>query len=232
MRDGPGHHFDCDTDTMKVGFYLSEIKSANGYVLADAMVRSIRAAMPGVEVFQFSNESSGILHGVSGYFRKEGKNTKRLRLEHYAAEGEWLFIDTDCWVQGDLRDVFNREFDIAIANRDGSLLDMEVGSNFMLKMPHNLGVVFSRCPEFWSDALATWEAYEDRTKEEIWSDQLAVCDTIKAGKFNVLVLDGGEFNLSPKKRDQFVDGAKVLHYKGARKTWMLERAMLEFRIYG
>jgi len=209
---------------MRVGFYLSEIKSATGYVLADAMVHSVKKAMPGVEVFQFSNETSGILHGVSGYFRKEGKNTKRLRLEHYAAAGDWMFIDTDCWVQGDLRGVFDQEFDIAIANRDGSLLEQEIGSEFMSRMPHNLGVVFSRCPEFWEFALKVWDAYDDPTKDAIWSDQLAVCETIKTGKFNVRVLDGKEFNLSPMKREQFVDGAKVLHYKGARKVWMLERA--------
>lgn len=210
---------------MKVGFYLSEKRNAEAYVLADAMVRSVRNAMPGVQVHQFTDERSGILWGVDSYSRKDGKIIQRLRLEHYAAEGEWLFIDTDCIMQRALEIVPHG--DIAIADRNGSLLPAEVGSDFMLRMPYNLGVVYSRCPEFWKAALEKWDSYDTPTKEAIWSDQLAVCATIKAGSFLAYVLPGATTNLAPMTEDQDVSGAAVVHYKGKRKAWMLKRIMAE-----
>ena len=206
---------------MKIGFYLSEGKKSTAYVLADMMVRSARKAMPGIEIVQFSDEHSSRLYSVDSIVRKEGKNIMRLRLEHYAAPGEWLFLDTDLLVQADVSHVFGNDFDIAVSDREGSMLPGEMGGEFMRRMPFNLGAVFSRKPEFWQEALKRFDSYPDNLKDEIISDQLAVNETIKESAFKIMVLPGARYNLSPREEHQDVSGSAIVHFKGARKYWML-----------
>ena len=212
---------------MMIGFFLAESKSSMGYVLADMMIRSAREWMPGVEIVQFSDEKSSKLYGVDRIERKDGQNIMRLRLEHYTISGEWLFVDTDLLTQGDVRGVFDSEFDIAVADRVGSILPSEIGGEFMSCMPYNLGVVFSRSPEFWREALKRWELFSDTVKADIISDQLAVCETIKESKFKVKVLPGIPYNLSPMSEEQDTSNALLVHYKGARKFWMMRKLYLE-----
>lgn len=206
---------------MKIGFYLSEGKKSTAYILADVMLRSARKVMPGIEVVQFSDEHSSRLWGVDSIVRKEGKNTMRLRLEHYQTPGEWLFLDTDLVVQADVSHVFANDFDVAVSDREGSMLPGEMGGEFMRRMPFNLGAVFSRSPEFWREALKRFDSYPDNLKGEIISDQLAVNETINESAFKVKVLPGARYNLSPREEGQDVREAAIVHYKGQRKFWML-----------
>lgn len=208
---------------MKIGFYLSEGKTSTAYVLADEMIRSVRKSMPGVHVCQFTDERSSVLYGVDSFVRKDGKNTMRLRLQHYATPGEWLFVDTDLLVQADVSHVFDNPFDIAVSDREGSMLPGEIGGEFMRRMPYNLGAVFSRSPEFWQKALAKFDSYSEDVKREIVADQLAVNETIKESAFNVKILPGARYNLSPREEAQDVSDSAIVHYKGNRKYWMLRQ---------
>jgi hypothetical protein len=101
------------------------------------------------------------------------------------------------------------------------MLPGEMGGEFMRRMPFNLGAVFSRKPEFWQEALKRFDGYTDTVQAEIISDQLAVNETIKESAFRVKVLPGARYNLSPREEHQDVSESAVVHYKGARKYWML-----------
>lgn len=216
---------------MKIGFYLAEGKSTTGYLLADLMIRSVKRSMPGIEITQFSDQTSSRLYGADKLIRREGTNFMRLRLEHYALAGEWMFIDIDLLVQQNVQHVFDdKTFDIAIADRSGSILPQEVGLDFMKRMPHNLGVVFSRSPAFWIAALKKFDTYDKAFQNNLFCDQLAVCDTIKEQQFNVRVLPGARYNLAPMEERQDVRSSAIVHYKGNRKYWLLNTLYTELGI--
>jgi hypothetical protein len=46
---------------------------------------------------------------------------------------------------------------------------------------------------------------------------------VDRGKHNVLELSCNEFNYSPSQELEDVSGKYVVHYKGKRKKWMLEK---------
>lgn len=204
---------------MTVGFYHAGLDSE----LAAAMVASVRTHMAGVEVVQMTDINSLIVPGVDRVQAFDAGPIAHAVIEHYAAcEGDWLFLDTDVLVRADVRHVFDQPFDIAVATREGTLKPDEVGTKFMASMPFNKGVVFSRSQMFWQEALA-W--LNDRpTKDHAWmGDQKAVNAVIASGAFAVRVLPAA-FNYPPKRRREDVSGQHVLHFKGPRKAWMLERA--------
>jgi hypothetical protein len=107
------------------------------------------------------------------------------------------------------------------------MLPAESGGDFMRRMPYNMGAVFSRSPEFWQETLRRFMSYPEKFREEIISDQWALCETIKESAFKVKVLPGARYNLSPMDENQDLSYAAVVHYKGQRKFWMLRRLYSE-----
>lgn len=136
---------------MTVGVFLVDTKTLDaecGYLCAKHMARSVREHMPGVEVVQFTDDLSRPIDGVDAALRLPRGPMAQLRMQHHAnVSGDWLFVDTDVLVQQDVRDVFMKDFDIAIAERDWDHL--KPANGFTERMPHNMGVVFSRSPAFW-----------------------------------------------------------------------------------
>jgi lipopolysaccharide biosynthesis glycosyltransferase len=204
---------------MNVGFYLISNHDPGSYLRADMLIRSIKKTMPGKEIAQFTNKTSSVLYGI-----KEIRKNAAVRLEHYAQmSGDWMFIDTDTIVQNDISSVFDKPFDIAIADRNGSLLPSEAESDFMKQQPYNLGVVFSRCPEFWKETVREWNTFPDSYRKQLVSDQCAVNNVIRKYKFDVLILDGEVYNYSPHDPNEDVSNHSIVHYKGIRKEWMMRR---------
>jgi hypothetical protein len=213
---------------MKVGFFNIFRGDTSHIVCADMMIRSIKVAMPGVEIVQFTDEHSPEIFGVSYSIRKPNKPAAVLCVEHYSeCKGDWLFIDTDVIVQKDVRDVFDTSFDIAIADRIGTKLpDEETDSDaieYMRSMPHNLGVVFSRSPEFWK--AVGQEMLDMSLDKQYWAgNQYAACTVIASGVFNVRILPGVTYNYPPRIEDTDFSDKAIIHYKGpTRKQLMLSR---------
>lgn len=194
---------------MKVGFFHIDRPGNEHHVrLAELMVASIRRWMPGVEIVQLTDAILPLALGC---------------LEAYArCDGEWLFLDTDVIVQRDVRHIFDRPFDIAVAEREGTLLDKEVGKKFMARMPFNKGAVFSRSPAFWRAAAVRLRAMKP-ARQEWMGDQQAMNDVIASGAYHIEVLPA-RYNYPPKHEHEDVTSQAILHFKGKRKAWMRERA--------
>lgn len=201
---------------MKVGFYTVFRHDPIHYTLAARLLASIRKHMPGAEVWHFTDETSPIVLGVDEARRlPHGKMLER-RLEHYAlCEGDWLLLDTDVILKRDVSDVFEHHFDVALADRNWP--HKTPTQEYLLSMPFNTGVCFSRYPGFWADTLTAWRALP----EQDWlSEQRAVYQVVRTGAFRVRILDGMVYNYPPKAEDDPCEGAAIVHYKGNRKGWM------------
>ncbi len=143
----------------------------------------------------------------------------RFRLQHLSElDGEIIVLDTDVIVQRDLRPVFWFPFDVALTRRDGPIYQPD-GVDVVKTMPYNLGVAFSRGPQFWRDCLRCFDAqYADRPW---YGDQLAAATV--APLFKVLKLHCDNFNHTPGHAAEDVGERYAVHYKGKRKAWMRER---------
>jgi hypothetical protein len=205
---------------MRLGFFLTQGAGSVGYILADMLISSIRRNIPKTEIYQLTDNKSCLCHGINGSVRLDTKN----RLEHYSQlEGEWVLIDSDVLVLDDISDVFDSDFDVAVCDRKGVMLESEVGTDFMLKMPYNLGIIFSRSQNFWIDVLNEWNNLTVNEQTVIYGDQLALNNLIKKNeKYKIEILPGLIYNKSPNNIEEIGSSQhKVIHFKGKRKYWML-----------
>ena len=209
---------------MRLGFFTVFRRDPRPYVQAEAMIHSARAAMPGVEVTQFTDATSPAVLGVDEVRRLAGGKMLEVRLQHYAAcAGEWLFVDSDVLVRRDVRSVFDdHSFDVALAARDWEHLKDESAKLTTQGMPYNTGVAFSRSPMFWRDVLARWCALPDEQKD--WLSEQRVVGTVLAERTYHLRVLPGWFNYPPGPDGIVPREAWITHYKGGRKDVMLEHA--------
>jgi len=104
-------------------------------------------------------------------------------------------------------DVFAEPFDVALTWRDGQPL-----------MPYNTGVMFGRGTRFWK-AMRERQQREPRF-EAFVTEQEGIAQEAESGGHRVKVLPCAEWNNSDVN-DVCVPPARVLHYKGARKEYMV-----------
>lgn len=213
---------------MRVGFYHVSEKVTPHVELAARLIASVRRTMPGVPVVHLTDDVTLAIQGVDETQRRpytDGLVALGCLLAYAAVGyGDWLFVDTDVIVQRDVRHVFtDGEFNVAVADRAGTLTPQDEGWKSLAAQPFNKGVVFSRCPAFWRDAADTCRLL--KPGRQAWmGDQDAMNRVIEAGKYHVAVLPNS-YNYPPKAQDDDVRDKHVLHYKGRlRKAWMLERA--------
>lgn len=206
---------------MTVGFFHVARGETPHVRLAAALIRSVRRAMPRVAIVHLTDETTAPMPCVDQVIRRAPAPVALGCLEAYAAcVGEWLFVDTDVIVQRDVRWIFDRPFDIAVAERDGTFKPKEVDSKFMRSMPFNKGAVFSRSPAFWSAAADHLRGSSE--KRQHWmGDQASMNAVIASGRFKVEILPA-RYNYPPLSKDEDLNGQAILHYKGARKDWMLQ----------
>ena len=209
---------------MKVGFF--HVNQGGNQAIPLAMVASVRKAMPDVQIVQFTEPNTpSAVYGVDAVLPnlRPGHPLALAVLSAYAScEGDWLFLDTDVLVQHDVRAIFKEPFDIAVADRNGTLKRKENGSKFMAQMPYNKGSVFSRSQAFWQCAYTLLLNMD--AKQQAWmGDQRAMCMAISSGSFNVKILPN-RFNYAPLSRTDDLTDKSIIHFKGPRKEWMLGHA--------
>jgi hypothetical protein len=172
--------------------------------------------MPDVPVHMLTDGATEALEGCEVIRIPEPMPMAVRRITHHSRlAGEWLFVDTDCVVRKDVRPVLEEDFEIAVTDRKGSMWEK---SPYGMVMPYNMGVTFSRSPEFWQTALKYLKTLP--TKFQEWEgDQRVVCEMVSAG-FPARVLPGMVYNFTPEKRHDRIDHAAIVHFKGHRKLWI------------
>lgn len=212
---------------MRIGFYhvaTDNPASETGYECARLLVKSAKAKMPDVPVFMFTDLTSRPVKGVDKVFRKPSEPMALLRMRHHACvEGDWLFVDTDVFFQQPVIDVFqSATWDIGVTSRDWTHLPESAG--FAERMPYNMGVVFSRCPEFWGEC---YTRLRDESPElQRWmGDQQVFCDTIASERYEIKSLSGVRYNFPPELPGSTAKDlervAHILHFKGSKRKSLL-----------
>jgi hypothetical protein len=210
---------------MNVGFFLALRTDMSHYLHAAALVREVQRHMPGVGVVQLSDRETSAVPGVSAVTRLDWSGPLlHQRLALYATcIGEWLLVDTDVSIQNAVVGVFDDPvFDVALCDRNWP--HSAQGEALMHTMPFNTGVVFCRSSTFWADVLAQWLALPDGVRADWMSEQRAVYEVVRTGRYRVKILSGMAYNYPPKTEDDAPVLAALLHYKGPRKAWRSARA--------
>lgn len=217
---------------MKIGFYLTgdrDAGAASAYRCAELLMASIRAAMPGVPIAQLTDPTSLAIAGVDEVFRGHAAPLSVARPTLFAMlRGDWLFLDTDIIVRGDVRHVFDQKFDVALADRNW--IHIQEGEKFRARNPYNAGVAFSRSPAFWEATLEAVNAAGEKWQTSFMGDQMAMAVAAgwhkgerRSNPFHVLELPGMRYNYPPSgPKDPGMANALIVHYKGPRKQWMLD----------
>lgn len=208
---------------LNVGFYLNAGGDmAGNYRCAHLLVRSLHAVMPGIPVTQFTDRISPVVADVYHVERNDPAPLCEARAAAFMrVSGDWLFLDTDVLIRQDVSAVFDRRFDVAVADRNWP--HIEPTPALTAQMPYNAGVVFSRRPLFWREVLALVQA--KGLGEDWMGDQWAIGQVADSGRYQRLVLPGMQFNYPPGgPSDRGEHGAAIVHFKGPRKRWMLGAA--------
>jgi len=214
---------------MNVGLYTVLRRDPQHFLHALALVQSIQQHMPDVEIHQFTDLQTPVaVDGVQVHRTADGPMLER-RLEHYATcEGDWLLLDTDTVVLQDVRSVFDDPvFDVALADRNWKGIPQ--GDEILLTMPFNTGVVFSRRQTFWQDVLAVWRAFPKDAKDW-YSEQRAVYQVVRTGKYRVKILPGEVYNYPPRTKHDHCTGVAIAHFKGPKKQWLTELIQESWRV--
>jgi hypothetical protein len=225
---------------MNIGVYHIDAQTPDseiGYLCAREMVKSAKARMPAVRIVHFTDLESPPIKGVDEVRRKPSEPMALLRMRHHAGvKGEWLFVDTDVIFQKPVHKVFREDFDIAVTTRNWPHLKVAVG--FTERMPFNSGVMFSRCPAFWSEVYCRLRQ-SDRDLQEWMGDQEVICDLVTDPdtRYTFRHVKGSIYNFPPALPDDAVDSlalqadAAIVHYKGPRrKPLLLKRLKMESRV--
>lgn len=208
---------------MNIGFFVQGVGEHRD--IAQHLVSSTKRVMPGVEVWQLTDGDTPKVKGIDGCVRlavRMPMAVRRMRL-HAMLDGDWLFVDTDVVVQKDVRGVFESPFLVAVTDRVGSIWEH---SPDVKDMPYNMGVTFSRSPEFWKDV--TQRLLKEPAHLQQWcGDQLVVCRLVKEkheqwGPGAAKVLPGHVYNFTPDKSGVDASHAALLHFKGPRKHLISE----------
>jgi hypothetical protein len=208
---------------MTIGFFTVFRIDPQHYLHAAALVAECCTVLPSVPVVHLTDDKTPAVPGVRAVHRCPFGPMLERRLESYAATaGDWLLVDTDVSVRQDVRDVFDDPwFDVAVTDRNWPHLPQP--ADVLQTMPFNTGVMFSRSGAFWQEVLAVWRAYPEGDRDWM-SEQRAVAEVVKTGRFRVKVLPGMVYNYPPGAADAQADAA-IWHYKGPhRKAWLSARA--------
>lgn len=208
----------------------------NPSALAGIMVASVKQTMPDCPVWQLTDRDTQEIPGVDKVVRLDlpklgmakiyeaaivpaGVMLFRMRLLSTLDKEPTITIDTDCIVQKDLSHVFDDDFDIALTYRDAPVID-PLGNNVAEHMPFNTGVMFCRNPQVWKDCLFEMQQM-DMDLKTWYGDQLAIKHVSRSYKTKRLSCD--PYNYTPLNKNEDVSDKQVVHYKGVRKAWMIER---------
>jgi len=190
-------------------------------LLAIEMTKSVRAHMPDVELIHVTEPGSPKLDCFDSvlYVASNRDYVEQLIRTMTLIDGNVISLDYDILLREDVSDVFDQEFDAAFTKRP----DQDKTIVKQMQESYNMGVIFSKSTEFWEKLLAI---YMMQPVRDGWLGSQHLASKIAvylstAGKYKIIELPGDEYNYSPSSRDEDLTGRKIVHYKGARKEWML-----------
>ncbi len=198
------------------------------------MVASVRRTMPRARIVHLADENTEAVAGVDEILRLpyDGDRLMTFRLRHFAAlkPCHAVFLDTDVILQQDLSRLFRAEWDIALTSRDEAVPDPN-GADVAALMPYNTGVMLSK-PSGWDFWANAWRYCETLPLEhqKWWGDQLAVRAVAQGCPLVLRELPCSVYNYTPKADLEDLQECAVVHYKGKRKAWMLERGRTELNM--
>jgi hypothetical protein len=160
------------------------------------------------EIVQMTDSQTQEIKGVDSVFRHPMEELGPWYLDAMEAfpADQFLRVDYDILFRADVSDVFDDDFDIAVAK------EPKIGVM-------NNGVVFVKDKAIFADARQQYE----KTSRDNWSDiQVAMSMSIDSGKFSVKKLPADVFNCFYKREwgKTLPDTAKLVHFKGSRKDVM------------
>lgn len=187
---------------------------------AKLMIESIRRHMPSARIVQLSNNDYPRMDGVDDIFRHPNKGD----FARWSQEVIFLFmqtcydhiiaIGTDMVLMDDLSSVFDDDFALAASpypiktRSDGTYC----GEGLFFKHPHGIDVIADILDQYNNDPLI----------QDGWDgQQIALLRTIKSNRWPVKVLDFEVYNRTPNEPGTDLTGAKIVHYRGNRKSFML-----------
>lgn len=181
---------------------------------AEIMVRSCRSL--GYEVWQLADEIAPEIAGVEKVLREPMAKRKAMvyRMDRLAGLDipEYVSLDVDQVVMGDISEGFDPEYDVTLmwrANKES------------MRMIYNAGLIFVRNQQFICDAAQL--VRKMGPSEQIWwGDQLALQQVAESGRYKVKELRAGKWNYKPQFKGERRSGILIYHCKGNRKDWMGE----------
>lgn len=222
----------------RVAFFHHESSYDEKYLdldraLAARMMESVRNHL-GCELVHLTDMTTPALCENVVRASTVGKHRVSWHMDLMATQpGNVLFLDTDTVVQEDVSDIFNLDFDVALTAKSTKFAVFKDREGDPHYMPFNLGVVFSRKPEFWLEIKKRVEAkYTDPSVLHWWGAQME-CWKLYNEKhgWNLRLLDAKEFNYTPESPEEDLKGKAIVHYKGAhRKHWNLPGFKFQGRV--
>lgn len=179
---------------------------------AEIMVRSCRAL--GYEVVQLADEVAPEIDGVAKVLREpmNGRRAMVYRMDRLAGLDipEYVSLDVDQVVMGDISDGFSREHDASLFWRP---------NKEDVKMIYNAGLIFVRNRDFVREVAALVRTMGP--KEQDWfGDQLALQQVAEGGRYKIKELREARWNYKPAFKGERRNNILIYHCKGNRKDWM------------
>ena len=200
----------CDTGPKFTAMYRT---------LLDGLIPNLRSVMPDEQILMVTDEKSPIVKGINQVLRVDRTmplmtwRLKAHQMAHQMGE-EILFTEPDVRFSANIMAEMPPG-DVVVTTREDEvrLEDCDKDTDF------TLGMTYSRSAEFWREAKLICQSLDE--KNQNWfGDMIAIAKVIKEGSFNVAMLDGAIYN--HVINDPFAkQSARVLHYKGKRKQWLL-----------
>lgn len=187
--------------------------------IANLMIASIRRSMPHARIVQLSNLDFPRVEGIDDIFRHHNRGDfarwayEALISFMQTCDDNIIQLGTDMVVMQNLSEVFNDDFVVAaspypaITRTDGAYC----GDGVFWKFPA-IDAVRDMLGQYNADILIQdgWEGY-----------QTAMLRTFKNKTFKFKSLDFDTYNRTPNEPGTDLTGAKIVHYRGNRKTFMI-----------
>lgn len=174
--------------------------------MATLFIHEIRKRTKGTHIVQMSDIDTGRVEGVDSVHRCE---SWPFGVWYYDAmlsfpAKEFLRLDYDCVILRDVEGVFALDFDVAIAKERDLVM--------------NNGVVFVKDKAIFEEAKRAYL----KSEQDNWMDiQIAMQAAIDTGSFKVRKL-ALSYNQPFKRSRPVPEETKILHFKGAMKSEMLD----------
>lgn len=184
-------------------------------------VKSIKKHMPRATIIQITDMSTPKIEGVTQIIRHNVIHTPQMLPKFFfesimnSGIEEMIYCDADIVFNGDVSNVLDDDYDVAICKRydsDGT------GDVYRHWYPYNSGFMAVKNPDFWKkcyDKVLEFETLKFGIGQHI------IGLVINSGQLKIKYLDGTVYNRAPTVFNDFDNKVKVWHFKGElRKGWI------------